>query len=355
MPVETGSGLRAPGDARRPVDSAAPTEQPPRRKLALLIGVAVVLVAAIVAVVLLVGGGDGDDDGEARRAPAAAATAAELAALPDEVGHAVFWAGPRPGTTHELTRTANGRIYLRYLPSGVPVGTDQADHLTIGSYPQDNALATLAATARAQGVATVPLRDGGRAFQDARRPTSAYAAFPGADVQVEVFDATPGAALRVITSGELARLGAVASEVAGTVRPRIVDEAGLRAFAATHDSPIWWAGPRPDARYELTSTADGRVYVRYLAAGVEVGSNDPSFLTVGTYPQQDALAVLEQTARRRGDGTFAVAGGGVGTVVEGSPDSVYVAFPGSDVQIELFDPDGGARALAAGGRLVAIR
>lgn len=355
MSVETGSGLRAPGDARRPVDSAAPSEQPPRRKLALLIGIAAVLVAAVVAIVLLTGGGDDDGDGEARRAPAVAATAAELAALPDEVGHAVFWAGPRPGTSFELTRTANGRVYLRYLPSGVPVGTDQADHLTIGSYPQRDALATLAATARAQGVATVPLRDGGRAFQDARRPTSAYAAFPGADVQVEVFDATPGRALRLITSGELARLGAAARAVDGTVAPRVVTEAGLRAFAAAHDGPVFWVGPRSGSSYELTSTADGRVYVRYLAAGVEAGSNDPNFLTVGTYPQQDALATLQQTARRRGSGTFPVADGGVGTVVDGSPDSVYVAFPDTDAQIELFDPEGGARALAVDGALVAVR
>jgi hypothetical protein len=355
MPVETGSGLRAPGDGRRPVDSAAPTRRLPRRRLAALVGVAAVLVAAVVAIVLLAGGGDDDNDSEARRAPAVAATAAELAELPDEVGHPVFWAGPRAGTTYELTRTASGRVYLRYLPAGVPVGTDQADHLTIGSYPQRDALATLAETARAQGVATVPLRDGGRAFQDERRPTSAYAAFPGADVQVEVFDATPGRALRVIASGELARLGVTTRADDGTVAPRIVTEAGLRAFAASHDGSVWWAGPRADARYELTSTADGRVYVRYLTAGVAAGSNDPAFLTVGTYPQADALATLEQTARRRGDGTFPVAGGGVGTVVDGSPDSVYVAFPGADAQIELFDPDGDARSLAVGGELTEIR
>lgn len=354
MSVETDPGRKAPGDARRPGDGSAASEQPTRRKPALPIVVAAVLVAIVVAVVLLAGGGD-DEGGEARRAPAVAVSAAELAALPGEVGHDVFWVGPRQGTTYELTRTVNGRVYLRYLPAGVPAGSDEATHLTIGSYPQRDALATLTATARAQGVATVPLRDGGRAFQDARRPTSAYAAFPGAEVQIEVFDATPGAALRAITSGRLTRLGAATRAAAGTIAPRIVDAAALRAFAATQDGPVWWAGPRPGVAYELTRTADGRVYVRYLEPGVEAGSNDPNYLTVGTYPQEDALATLQATARSRGDGTFPIADGGIGTVVDGSPDSVYVAFPDSDVQVELFDPDGGAKALAVDGGLVQVR
>ncbi len=236
----------------------------------------------------------------------------------------------------------------------MPVGTDRAAYLTVGSYPQRNALATLEATARAQGVATVPLPDGGRAFQDARRPTSAYAAFPGTDVQIEVFDPAEGVALRTITSGALARLGAAQGEPAGTVAPKLVTADQLRAFAAGEDGPVYWAGARSGSRYELTRTADGRVYVRYLPAGVEAGTTDAGYLTVGTYPQADAARTLEQTVSRRGAERVAVPGGIAG-ILRGNPDSVYVAFPGVDAQVEVFAPDGGARPLVEDGRVVAVR
>jgi hypothetical protein len=354
MSVETDPVQQRPDDASAPTRDAAPR---PRRRLAPWIAGAAVLLAAVVLAVVLLGGGDDDDGGTpaARRAPAVAATPRALAALPADVGHAVYWVGARPGTTYELTRTRSGRVWVRYLPSGVPVGTDEATYLTVGSYPQRDALTTLTANARAQGVAAVALPDGGRAFQDADRPTSAYAAFPGSDVQVEVFDATPGQALRLIRAGLLAEVGAQTGTIAGTVEPSVVTEAQLRAFAAGEEGPVYWAGPRTGMRYELTRTADGRIYVRYLPVGVEAGSSDPNNLTVGTYPQQDALQTLRQTAARRGGRTFAVAGGGTGAQLPSNPDSVYVAYPGGAVQVELFDPQGAAKTLARSGAIVQVR
>lgn len=353
MPVDTDPEQRMPGENTPPAGGTKPSAS--RRRLRPWIAAAVVGAIAIVLAVVLLGGGDDEPSGTVRRAPATAITAARLAALPGEVGHAVFWAGPRAGATYELTRTSSGRIFVRYLPQGAEVGTERATYLTVGSYPQRDALATLEATARAQGVATIPLPDGGRAFQDARRATSAYAAFPGLDVQIEVFDPAAGRALRAVTGGELQRLGAPKGAPAGTVAPRIVTAQELRAFAASEDGPVYWAGARAGARYELTRTADGRVYVRYLAPGAKAGSTDAGFLTVGTYPQADALSTLKATAARRGATDVAVGGGGVGAVLRGSPDSVYLAYPGVAAQIEVFDPEGGARTLAQDGAVVAIR
>lgn len=353
MPVDTDPEQRMPEEST-PAKGGTETIAT-RRRLPWIAAAVVGVIVIVVAVILLSGGDDDKPSGTVRRAPATAITAARLAALPGEVGHAVFWAGPRAGATYELTRTSSDRIFVRYLPAGAEVGTDQATYLTVGSYPQRDALATLEATARAQGVATVPLPDGGRAFQDARRPTSAYAAYPGLDVQVEVFDPADGRALRAITDGELTRLGAAKGAPAGTVAPRIVTADELRAFAAAEDGPVYWAGERAGARYELTRTADGRVYVRYLAAGTEAGSTDAGFLTIGTYPQADALSTLKATAARRGSTDVAVGGGGAGAVLRGSPDSVYLAYPGVAAQIEVFDPKGGARALAQDGAVVAVR
>jgi hypothetical protein len=51
-----------------------------------------------------------------------AVTRTGLASLAASVGHPVYWAGPRANVTYELTQTADGRIFVRYLPKGTPVG-----------------------------------------------------------------------------------------------------------------------------------------------------------------------------------------------------------------------------------------
>ena len=86
-----------------------------------------VRVAAILALAVAVALGawlvfKGDDQGtEPSRAPASAVSATELRALPNELGHEVFWAGAKPGFTYELTQTTQGNVFLRYLPAGVKV------------------------------------------------------------------------------------------------------------------------------------------------------------------------------------------------------------------------------------------
>ena len=64
---------------------------------------------------------------------------------------------------------------------------------------------------------------------------------------------------------------------------------GLKTLAAL-GIPIYWAGERPGVTYELTKTADNRVFIRYLPAGVPVGRSKP-FLTIGTYPHSNAFVV----------------------------------------------------------------
>ena len=52
------------------------------------------------------------------------AAVAELEAVAKSLGHPVYWAGPRKGVTYELTRTTDGKVYIRYLPRGTHVGDD---------------------------------------------------------------------------------------------------------------------------------------------------------------------------------------------------------------------------------------
>ena len=85
-----------------------------------------------------------DDKGSGAASPASsAASVAQLRGIPAETGHPLYWAGRRSEFTYELTRTADGNVYVRYLPPGIPVGAREPNYLTIGTYPRPRALRAL--------------------------------------------------------------------------------------------------------------------------------------------------------------------------------------------------------------------
>ena len=146
------------------------------------------------------------------------------------------------------------------------------------------------------------------------------------------------------TSGSSTRSSSTAPSSTADVSAR-----SLRVLGAQLGRPIYWAGPRNGVTYEFTETADKRTYVRYLPVGVSAGS-PKSFLTVATYPVGNAFAVTSAAARRTGSVRLPVGGGGVAFYSASRPTNVYVAFPGSNVQLEIFDPASAAlhKLVAAG-------
>jgi hypothetical protein len=135
------------------------------------------------------------------RASAASVSQSELKSVAESSGHPVYWLGPRDDVTYELTRTPDGRIYVRYLPSGMAVG-ERRPALTVGTYPLANAYGLTAAVARQKTSVKLPV-DGGVAFYSRTRPTSAYVAYPGSRVQIEVYDPSTRQARRLVTSGQI--------------------------------------------------------------------------------------------------------------------------------------------------------
>lgn len=311
---------------------------------ALVLGAAVAL-----AIWLLVRGGGGT--GEAR--PAHKASLRELAALPQTVHHPVYWAGPKPGMTYELSRTKDGRLYIRYLPPSVDVGTAKPNYLTIGTYPQPHAFATLRTTAKKQGSRTIKLPGGGLAFQYRSKPTSVYLAFPRSNYQIEVFDPSAARAWRLVSSGLVKPVGTPPQTPIGAKAATVQQ---LKDLAITLGHPLYWAGAESGYRYELTQTKDGSVFVRYLPKGASVGDRKPEYLTVGTYPQRGALAILKATAAKGHAATIALAGGGSAFVDPKHPTSVYLAYPRIDLQVEVYDPSAiRARQLVASGQIAPVR
>ena len=320
-----------------------------RRSLVVSLAVLLAVVVGLVLWLVLRGGGGK----ETQRAPATAASVTRLNRFASSVRHPIYWAGSQPGFTYELSRTRDGRVYIRYLPPGVKPGTSKPDYLTIGTYPQPHALSTLRATARKQGAQLIHLSGGGLAFQYKGRPTSVYLAFPGSNYQVEVFDPSPTRALRLVSSGQVQQVGAPPRTAAGS---RAATAKQLKALAIALGYPIYWAGANPATTYELTRTNDGRVYIRYLPHGVAVGSPLPDYLTIGTYPQKGALAILKSTAARNHVPTIKLADGGLALADKKHPTSVYVAYPNVELQIEVYDPAAGrARQLVTSGQIAPVR
>jgi hypothetical protein len=139
------------------------------------------------------------------------------------------------------------------------------------------------------------------------------------------------------------------------VGPMAADPAALRAIARDAEHPVYWLGPRRNRVYELTRTSSGRIFIRYLPPGVRVGNRAARFTIVGTYRVENAYDVLLDLSQQQGQRSAPVPGGGLAVYSTSSPSNVYVAYPGSDVQIEVFDPSAErALRLATSGRVVPV-
>jgi len=161
-------------------------------------GVAVLLSAALVGWLLL------RDDGSSAARPIGAAptlvSQEQLTRIAQAADGPIYWAGPRVGYGYELTVTPGGRVYLRYLPEGVAAGDSRAGFLTVGTYPDSHAFATLQRGSQRSDTTTLQLPHGGLAVVSQRAPKSVYLAYRGAQDQVEVFD-PEGNARRLVTDG----------------------------------------------------------------------------------------------------------------------------------------------------------
>lgn len=135
----------------------------------------------------------------------------------------------------------------------------------------------------------------------------------------------------------------------------IVSPDSLRETASEAATPIYWAGEQDETELELSQPEKDRAYVRYLTGGAEAGDKRANFLTIGTYAQPSAVASLRRQSKRSG-GTIAQAPGNATVYYErSSPQSVYLAYPGSSVEVEVFDPSfKRALRLVESGQIVAV-
>jgi hypothetical protein len=283
-----------------------------------------------------------------------AVSVAQLQALAASRGQPIYWVGPKPGYTYELTRESNGYLIVHYLPPGVKVGSPRP-YLAVATYPFRGALNAIQIVSKGKGNASFAIPGGGRAEYKISFPQSIHLAYPGVDYQVEVYDPTPGAAKAIVRSGQVSALGKQKSRpTTPPVKPVAASVVRLRALAKSLGHPLYWVGPRAGYTYELTEATNGNVYIRYLPPGVGVGAHEP-YLAVGTYPFPHAFSATQALTKQKGAETITLARGGIAVVSKADPTSIHLAYPGSDYQVEVFDPSAAvARRVVSSGQLTTI-
>lgn len=135
---------------------------------------------------------------------------------------------------------------------------------------------------------------------------------------------------------------------------QVVAESELLGAMEGVGYPVYWAGPRLGVKYEVSRPEEGRAFVRYLPKGEEAESAKP-FLTVGSYQQPDALAGIRELGQKQGAILVRIAGGGAGYSQGPKATSAYLAFPGVETQVEVYDPKPGkALDLIRSGAIVPV-
>ena len=185
------------------------------RQAPIRIGAVVALAIAIAFVVWLVVRGNDKSSSTAKTSTPArtkpattpretvrAASPQSLRALAKASGHPIYWAGTQPKVKYELTQVTDGRIYIRYLPKGVPIGTKHV-YPIVATYPVPNAYKAVRTAAKESGAVTFRTPHGGLAVYNQSAPTNVYLAYPGSKYQVEVFDPNPSRARQLVRSGTI--------------------------------------------------------------------------------------------------------------------------------------------------------
>ena len=139
-------------------------------------------------------------------------------------------------------------------------------------------------------------------------------------------------------------------------QPVEMSESELLDFGRAQALPVYWAGARNNTRYEVTRTAGGRIYLRYLTGDARPGDPRPRFLTIGTYPQQNAYAVVGAAGRRRGYTARTTQSGALIVHSRRRDTNVYFTFPNAGFQVEVYDPNPRrALSMVRRGQIVQLR
>lgn len=133
--------------------------------------------------------------------------------------------------------------------------------------------------------------------------------------------------------------------------PATVSAETLATVATSRAAPVYWAGPIPSRKLELTASRTG-TFVRYLPMAVLAGDPRATFTTIATYPLRNSYETAVRRGAEPGMVSREMPGGGVAVWSRAEPTSVYLAYPQKPQLVEVYALNpADARRLALSGRV----
>jgi hypothetical protein len=146
----------------------------------------------------------------------------------------------------------------------------------------------------------------------------------------------------------------VAGQTLGQVA---MTEAQLREVVAKNKLTAYWAGPETNALYSLVANSNGQVFVRYLPDGQGLSDTAAKYRVIASYPQANAYSVTQAAGNQANAISFINADGAQVFYSKNYATNVYLAYPESSSEVEIFDPGSGvALGLATtSGKIIQIK
>jgi hypothetical protein len=146
----------------------------------------------------------------------------------------------------------------------------------------------------------------------------------------------------------------VAGQTLGQVA---MTEGQLREVVAKNKLTAYWSGPDANALYSLVANSNGQVFVRYLPDGQGLSDTAAKYRVIASYPQANAYSVTQAAGNQANAISFINADGAQVFYSKSYATNVYLAYPESSSEVEIFDPGNGvALGLATtSGKIIQIK
>lgn len=116
-------------------------------------------------------------------------------------------------------------------------------------------------------------------------------------------------------------------------------ESELKSIVKENDIQAYWTGPLENATYSLNSSTAGQVFIRYVPEGEKCDDVRSNFRVIATYQEANAFATTESAGTTADGVSLLNADGSIVYFNKNVPTNIYLAYPGIDYQIEIYDPD----------------
>ena len=129
-----------------------------------------------------------------------ALTEAELISAVKAVGGSIYWLGSAAGAKYTFNNVADDQNFIRYLPGGNGLTDTEQKYRIIATYKDATAYQTMKTAAKSDSGVSFTNPDGSIVYYLKASPLHVYLAFKDLAFQIEIFDPTPGAALKLATT-----------------------------------------------------------------------------------------------------------------------------------------------------------